>query len=253
MKITYLGTGTSQGIPVIGSKDPVCLSDDVRDKRLRVALKIEVDDKCFVIDCGPDFRQQMLQHKVETIDALLFTHEHADHTAGLDDIRPYYFKQGSFDVYLTQRVLASVQKRFYYMFTAQKYPGAPSLNIHLFEDDAFNVKGVEVLPIPVSHGFNWPVTGFRIQNFAYITDMKEYTDDTIRRLQGVKVLTVNALRKEVHHSHLNLDEALEFIEKVKPEKAYLTHISHKMGFHADLEAELPEHIKPAYDGLSIEI
>lgn len=253
MKVTYLGTGTSQGVPVIGSEHPVCLSDYPRDKRLRVSLKIEVKGKCFVVDCGPDFRQQMLQNNVASIDALLFTHEHADHTAGLDDIRPYYFKQGSFDVYLTQRVLSSIKKRFYYMFAEQKYPGAPSLNIHLFKDEAFYIKGVEVLPIPVSHGFNWPVTGFRIKDFAYITDMKAYTEDTLHRLKGVKVLTVNALRKESHHSHLNLDEALEFIEKVKPQQAYLTHISHKMGFHADLERELPKHIKPAYDGLCINV
>ena len=253
LKVTFLGTGTSQGIPVIGSKHPVCHSEDPKDKRLRVSVLVQVDDLNFVIDCGPDFRQQMLSNPVERLDAILFTHEHSDHTVGLDDIRPYFFKQGDIPVFAHERVMRSLQKRFDYIFSSEnKYPGAPSVQEHLITNETFNVKGVNVIPVNVMHN-RVQVFGFRIRDFAYITDAKTVEEEEISKLKGVDVLVVNALRKEPHHSHFNLEEALEFIEKINPKKAYLTHISHLLGFHEEVQAQLPPNVFLAYDNLQIEI
>lgn len=253
LKVTFLGTGTSQGIPVIGSKHPVCRSEDPKDKRLRVSVLVEVEDFNFVIDCGPDFRQQMLSNSVDRVDAILFTHEHSDHTVGLDDIRPYFFKQGDIPVYAHERVMKSLQKRFDYIFSSEnKYPGAPSVQEHLITNEAFNVDGVRVLPVEVMHN-RLQVFGFRIRDFAYITDAKTIEPQEINKLKGVDVLVVNALRKEPHHSHFNLEEALEFIRQINPERAYLTHISHMLGFHEEVQAELPPNVFLAYDNLKIEI
>ena len=253
LKVTFLGTGTSQGIPVIGSNHPVCRSSDPKDKRLRVSVLVEVDELNIVIDCGPDFRQQMLSNRVEKLDAILFTHEHSDHTVGLDDIRPYFFKQGDIPVYAHQRVINSLEKRFDYIFDSEnKYPGAPSVQEHVIDNTPFSVKGVKVVPIDVMHN-RVQVFGFRINAFAYITDAKTIEKAERGKLKGVEVLVVNALRKEPHHSHFNLEEALEFIAEVQPKKAYLTHISHLLGFHEEVQAQLPPNVYLAYDNLQIEI
>lgn len=253
MKVTFLGTGTSQGIPVIGSTHPVCLSEDPRDKRLRVSVLIEVEGTQIVIDCGPDFRQQMLTNPIDRLDAILFTHEHSDHTAGLDDIRPYFFKQGDIPVFAHQRVMESLRKRFDYIFASEnKYPGAPSVREMVIENAAFKVGNHQVVPINVMHN-RVQVFGFRIGEFAYITDAKTIEEEEAEKLKGVDVLVVNALRKEPHHSHFSLEEAVQFIQKINPKKAYLTHISHVMGFHAEVQASLPENIFLAYDNLQITI
>ncbi|MDG1573023.1 MBL fold metallo-hydrolase [Robiginitalea sp. M366] len=254
MKITFLGTGTSQGVPVIGSDDPVCLSEDPRDKRLRVSVLVQVKGQNLVIDCGPDFRQQMLSNPIPRLDAILFTHEHADHTAGIDDIRPFFFRQGDIPIYAHPRVVASLQKRFDYIFADQnRYPGAPAVRIHEVErGHPFRIGKQLITPVEVWHN-RLQVFGFRIGDFAYLTDMKTIEPEEERHLEGLKVLVVNALREEPHHSHLNLEEALAFIDRVAPEAAYLTHISHKLGFHARVEERLPAHVHLAYDNLTLTI
>jgi phosphoribosyl 1,2-cyclic phosphate phosphodiesterase len=253
LKITILGTGTSQGIPVIGSDHPVCLSTDPKDKRQRVSALIETNGKTLVIDCGPDFRNQMLSNNVKHLDALLFTHEHADHTAGLDDLRPFYFRQGFLHCYMTARVLNSLKERFGYIFaTENRYPGVPDLDITLFDTDSFLIDDIKVTPILADHGF-LPVHGFRIENFAYMTDVKTITTTELEKLSGLDVLIINVLRDEPHKTHLNKKEALELIEVLKPKKTYFTHISHHLGFHAAVEKTLPENVHLAYDNLVINI
>ncbi|MBU2951984.1 MBL fold metallo-hydrolase [Tamlana agarivorans] len=253
MKITFLGTGTSQGIPIIGSDHPVCKSSNPKDKRLRVSVLIESSGYNYVIDCGPDFRYQMLRAECERIDAIIFTHEHSDHVMGLDDIRPFYFKQGNISIYAHKRVLKALKQRFDYIFaTKNKYPGAPSLNVHRIKNKSFRLCEEVVVPIKGMHA-DLEVFGYRFNEFAYLTDMKFVSEKEIEKLKGVKVLVVNALRIEPHHSHFNLEEALSFIEKVNPEKAYLTHISHLLGFHDDVEKTLPDHVSLAYDGLELTI
>ena len=253
MEVTFLGTGTSQGIPVIGSNHPVCLSDDPKDKRLRVSVLVQIEGLNIVVDCGPDFRQQMLDNDIAHLDAILFTHEHSDHTVGLDDIRPFFFKQGDIPVFAHQRVMNSLQKRFDYIFASEnKYPGAPSVRENIIENKAFEVRGLDVMPINVMHN-RIQVFGFRVRDFAYITDAKTIEKEELEKVKGVDVLVINALRKEPHHSHFNLEEALEFIDKVGPDRAYLTHISHLMGFHQEIQNELPENVFLAYDNLKIKI
>lgn len=253
LKITFLGTGTSQGIPIIGSKHPVCLSDNIKDKRLRVSIMVEWDDYKYIVDCGPDFRQQMLRTNTDRIDGILFTHEHADHTMGLDDIRPFVFRQGDMPIYLHERVFRSLEKRFDYIFeTKNKYPGAPSVEVNLIENTPFFLKTLKVLPINVMHN-KLQVFGFRFKNFAYLTDMKTIEAEEIKKLQGLDALVVNALRIEPHESHLNLEEALNFISSVKPKKAYLTHISPLLGFHDEVERILPKNVFLAYDNLQLNL
>ena len=253
MKITFLGTGTSQGIPVIGSNHPVCLSTNIKDKRLRVSVLIEWNTFTYVIDCGPDFRQQMLNVSCKKLDGIIFTHEHADHTAGLDDIRPFFFRQGDIPIYAHKRVVSELKRRFDYIFTTEnKYPGAPSVSINTIENKPFKVENIEVIPINGMH-HKLQVFGFRFEKFAYLTDMKTVADEEITKLQNLDVLVVNALREEAHISHFNLDEALHFIKKVNPKKAYLTHISHLLGFHDDVQQKLPENVFLAYDNLQITI
>lgn len=253
MKVTFLGTGTSQGIPVIGSKHPVCLSTNPKDKRLRVSVLVEWDNQTVIIDCGPDFRMQMLNNNVERLDAIFLTHEHNDHTAGLDDIRPFFFRQGDIPLFAHKRVLKGLQKRFDYIFeTENKYPGAPGVIQNELENKPFDFHGKKVIPINFQHN-RLQVFGFRLEDFAYLTDLKSIEDEETEKLHGVKVLVVNALRIEPHHSHFNLEEALEFIKKVQPQKAYLTHISHLMGFHDEVQAQLPENVFLAYDNLKITI
>ncbi|CAM3892011.1 MBL fold metallo-hydrolase [Flavobacterium jumunjinense] len=254
IKVYFLGTGTSQGIPVIGSNHSVCLSKDQKDKRLRVSVWIHSDDFSVVIDCGPDFRQQMLQSKCETIDALLITHEHADHTAGLDDIRPFYFKQGDIPVYAHERVLKNLEKRFDYIFALEnRYPGAPAILANeVKENENFKVKNYLIEPINALHG-SLQVFGYKIKGFVYLTDIKTIEEDQIYKIKKCKVLVINCLREEPHNTHFNLEEALDFISLVQPEKAYLTHISHLLGFHEEVQQKLPKDVYLAYDNLEISI
>jgi len=252
LKVYFLGTGTSQGIPVIGSDHPVCKSTDSKDKRLRVSVWLRWEDYSFVIDCGPDFRQQMLAANCHKVDGIVFTHEHADHTAGLDDIRPFNFRQGVMPIYAHQRVLEDMRSRFGYVFeTVNKYPGAPSVKtIEIVNDEPFLLGNKTVIPVDVMHG-DLQVFGYRIDDFAYLTDVKTIEAAEMDKLKNLKVLVVNALREEPHFSHFNLQEALDFIALVKPEKAYLTHISHILGFHEEVQKRLPENVFLAYDNLEI--
>lgn len=251
MEVIFLGTGTSQGIPIIGSDHPVCLSDDPKDKRLRVSVMITWDEYTYIVDCGPDFRQQMLTNKVSRIDGIVFTHEHADHTMGLDDIRPFFFRQGDIPIYAHPRVLKALRTRFDYIFSSEnKYPGAPSVVEHQLANQPFTLGNLEVVPINTMHN-RLQVFGFRFNDFAYLTDVKTIEPEEQQKLIGVKVLVINALRIQPHHSHFNLEEALSFIEEVKPQRAYLTHISHMLGFHAEVEKQLPENVFIAYDNLKI--
>ncbi|WP_298137492.1 MBL fold metallo-hydrolase [Flavobacterium sp.] len=254
MKVYFLGTGTSQGIPVIGSHHSVCLSDDLKDKRLRVSVWIHDEEKSIVIDCGPDFRQQMLTSKCQKVDAILFTHEHSDHTSGLDDIRPFNFRQGEIPIFAHQRVLENLKKRFDYIFeTENKYPGAPSVkSIEVVNNQNFSIENFSIIPINASHG-NLQVFGYRINDFAYLTDVKTIESEEIQKLKGLKVLVINALREEQHHSHFSLQEALDFVTLIQPQKAYFTHISHLLGFHEEVQKKLPENVFLAYDNLEITI
>lgn len=253
MKVTFLGTGTSHGIPVINSSHPVCLSSDKRDKRLRVSILIEWGKYSYVIDCGPDFRYQMLRAHVNQINGILFTHEHADHVAGLDDIRPFVFQMGAMPIYAHQRVLDDLTKRFSYIFEEKnKYPGAPRIIKNNVGNSPFRLEDMTVIPIEVMHG-SLPVLGYRFKDFAYLTDVKTIQAKEKEKLKNLKVLVINALRNESHYSHLNLEEALSLIDELKPERTYITHISHKLGFHTEVEKTLPKNVFLAYDGLILEI
>jgi phosphoribosyl 1,2-cyclic phosphate phosphodiesterase len=253
MKITFLGTGTSQGIPMIANNDPVCLSEDSRDKRLRSSVMISWEEYTYIIDCGPDFRQQMLRENVQSINGVLFTHEHSDHTAGIDDLRPYTYQMGEVPVYASERVLDNLKTRFAYIFaTENRYAGAPKLQEHVITNEPFELGGLKVTPIEVMHG-NLPITAFRFGNIAYITDLKTMSDSEKKKLENLDVLIVNALRIEEHPTHLNLEEALSFVEEIQPKKAYFTHISHKLGFHAEVEKMLPKNVFLSYDGMEIKL
>jgi len=253
LKIIFLGTGTSQGIPIIGSKDPVCLSADKKDKRLRSSVFIDYKNTQIVIDCGPDFRQQMLTNNIDNVDAILFTHEHSDHTAGIDDIRPFCHKKGAMPIYAHPRVLKNLEQRFDYIFTKEnRYIGAPSVISHKVLNRDFNVNSVVIKPIIIGHG-NIDILGFLIDKFAYLTDVKTISDTEKIKLKNVDILVVNALRIAKHPTHFNLQEALKFIKDVNPKKAFLTHISHKLGFHKVVEKDLPKNVFLAYDNLIINV
>ena len=253
MKITFLGTGTSQGIPMIGSNDPVCLSHNSKDKRLRSSIMISWDDNRYIIDCGPDFRQQMLRENIQAINGVLFTHEHSDHTAGIDDLRPYTYKMGEVPIYAQERVIESLKIRFSYIFeTENRYAGAPKLIENIIDSNSFMLNEVQVTPIAVMHG-KLPITGYRFGNVAYITDLKTMSDHEKKKLENLDVLIVNALRITAHPTHLNLEEAISFVNEIKPKKAYFTHISHKLGFHEEVEKILPENVFLSYDGLEIKL
>ena len=254
LSVTFLGTGTSQGIPIIGSTHPVCLSSNEKDKRLRVSVLLSWKQFNYVIDCGPDFRQQMLRQHVNRLDGILYTHEHSDHTAGLDDIRPYFFRQGNIPLFAHSRVVASLKKRFDYIFEEKnKYPGAPTVDINLVKNnEPFSIGDTLVTPINVMHN-KVQVFGYRVGDFTYLTDVKTIAPEELEKIKGSKVVVVNALRIEPHISHFNLEEALAFIDLIQPEKAYLTHISHLLGFHDEIEKSLPSNVHLAYDNLTITI
>ncbi|WP_345237528.1 MBL fold metallo-hydrolase [Hymenobacter saemangeumensis] len=255
MKVTFLGTGTSSGVPMIGCSCAVCRSLDYRDKRLRVSVHIETEGRSLVIDSGPDFRQQMLRAGVTHLDALLFTHEHKDHTAGLDDIRAFNFRQQQdMPLYAEPRVLRQLQQEFAYIFAEHKYPGIPRVILNAIEhDDApFDVLGLRVQPLRALH-HRLPVLGFRIGGFCYLTDANFLSPETLEQLRGAEVIVLNALRREQHISHFTLAQAIEILEEVKPARAYLTHISHQLGRHAEVEQELPSWIRLAYDGLQVQV
>lgn len=251
MKITFLGTGTSQGVPVIACDCAICQSIDSRDKRLRSSVMIEINDKVLVIDTGPDFRQQMLRAKVHRLDAVLFTHEHKDHIAGLDDIRSFnWLYKKPMDIYAEQRVIKALQLEYSYVFAEYKYPGIPEMNIHKIDEKTFFIEDIEIIPIRALH-YKLPVLGFRIGDFAYITDANSIPEAEFEKLKGLKVFVLNALRKKEHLSHFNLDQAVEIAKKVNAEQSYFTHISHLMGFHEQINAELPKSMQLACDELTI--
>lgn len=253
MTITFLGTGTSQGVPVIGCSCEVCNSLDYRDKRLRSSVHIEVNHQSFVIDTGPDFRQQMLRENINRLDAILFTHAHRDHTAGLDDVRAYNFLQNIvMPVYGTQQTLDQLKNDFAYIFDETHYPGLPRLDLHPITNTPFSINGVEVTPLPVMH-LRLPVSGFRMGDFSYITDANFISDETYKKLEGTKILVLNALQQEPHISHFTLQQAIEVAKKVNADKTYFTHLSHKMGLHAAVSKSLPENIHFACDGLSLQM
>jgi phosphoribosyl 1,2-cyclic phosphate phosphodiesterase len=253
LKITFLGTGTSQGVPVIACNCEVCTSADHRDKRLRTSVLIGAEEKVVVIDSGPDFRYQMLRAKVQHLDAIVFTHEHKDHTAGLDDIRAFNYKQqGPVDVYANLRVQEALKREFFYIFDRFKYPGIPQLTLHTISNEPFNIGKLRFIPIEVMH-YKLPVLGFRINDFTYITDAKTVSETEKEKIKGSKILVINALQKQEHISHFTFDEAIAFAESIGAEKTYLTHISHRLGKHADVSSILPPNVELAYDGLQITI
>ena len=251
MKITFLGTGTSQGIPLIACGCEVCTSSNPKDNRLRVSVMIEVDGKNIVIDSGPDFRQQMLRENVKTLEAVVFTHEHKDHVAGLDDVRAFnYFSGKHMDVYANEQVQVALKREFHYVFSGDNYPGIPRINVHTIDTAPFDVSGVKFIPIQVLH-YQLPVLGFRVNDFTYITDANFISDEEIEKIKGTKVLVLNALRRAKHISHFTLEEALELVKKINPKKAYFTHISHQLGLHDEVSKELPGNVELAYDGLQV--
>ena len=253
MKITFLGTGTSQGVPIIACKCEVCLSADEKDKRLRTSIMIEEKGKRFVIDTGPDFRQQMLREKVDSLEAIIFTHEHKDHLAGIDDVRAFnYIQKRKMDVYASVRVQEAIIREIPYAFTEEKYPGVPEIILHKIENKNFSIEGVEFIPIEVMH-HKLAVFGFRINDFTYITDANFISEKEKKKISGSKVLVLNALRRETHISHFTLDEAIALAKELKAETTYFTHISHQLGLHDQVSKELPPHIKLAYDGLKIDL
>jgi phosphoribosyl 1,2-cyclic phosphate phosphodiesterase len=253
LRITFLGTGTSQGIPVITCGCEVCRSDDPRDNRLRVSILMETGDKTIVIDSGPDFRYQMLRAKVKDLDAIVYTHEHKDHVAGLDDIRPFnYMLRKNIDIYATTQVQQALKREFSYIFAEIVYPGTPKINVHTIGNENFKIGKTEFVPLDIMH-YKLPILGYRIGDFTYLTDVKTVPQSTINKIRGTKILVVNALQREEHISHFTLAEALAFAAEIGAETTYFTHISHNLGKHADVEKELPSNIRLAYDGLSIEI
>lgn len=253
MIITFLGTGTSQGIPVIACKCDVCKSLDFRDKRTRTSVHLAIENKSFIIDSGPEFRHQVLREGIDALDALIFTHEHKDHTAGLDDVRAFNFvHQKEMPIYARQQVVDQIKKEFAYAFTEKRYPGTPNIKVHIIENVPFFIDGIEWIPINVFH-HKLPVFGFRVQDFTYITDANRIEAEEKEKIKGSKILVLNALQQNHHLSHFSLDEALAIIEEIAPEKAFLTHLSHKMGSTKEVTKLLPPNVELAYDGMKVRI
>lgn len=253
MTVTFLGTGTSQGVPVIGCNCEVCTSLDFRDKRLRTSVHLAVDGLSVVIDSGPDFRQQMLREGIGRLDALIFTHEHKDHTAGMDDVRAFNFKQqADIPVYARKKVLEQLKQEFSYVFVNKGYPGVPQIATNQIDNSPFVIENTLFTPIEVLH-YKLPVLGFRIKDFTYITDANYISPEEMEKIKGSKVLVINALQQEDHISHFKLSQALQVIDAIRPERAYLTHISHRMGLHKEVSEMLPNHVMLAYDGMKIKL
>lgn len=253
MKITFLGTGTSQGVPVITCGCIVCASNDHRDKRLRTSVLLETGDKTIVIDSGPDFRYQLLRAQVKDLDAIVYTHEHKDHIAGLDDIRPFnYLLHKNIDIYATDRVQAALKREFSYIFTDAKYFGIPQINMHTVTDENFNIGETTFIPLDIMH-YKLPILGYRINDFTYITDAKTISESSIEKIKGTKILVINALQIQEHISHFTFEEAIAFAERIGAETTYFTHISHNLGLQEEVERNLPPNIRLAYDGLVIEV
>jgi phosphoribosyl 1,2-cyclic phosphate phosphodiesterase len=251
VKITFLGTGTSQGVPVIACECPTCMSTDPHDNRLRTSLLLESEGITLLFDAGPDFRQQMLREKVRKLDAILITHEHKDHIAGMDDVRAFNYKsQDAVDIYAEERVQKAIKREFSYVFSEYQYPGIPRMRLNDIPDYNFTIKGTVITPVRVRH-MNMEIYGFRIGDFAYITDANYIPEQSKEKLFGVKYLVINALRKEKHISHFSLREAIDFIREISPRKAFITHISHQMGLHKNVSEELPPGIMLGYDGLNL--
>jgi phosphoribosyl 1,2-cyclic phosphate phosphodiesterase len=253
VEVTFLGTGTSQGVPVIACHCRVCQSNDSKDKRLRSSIMIEINKQIIVIDTGPDFRQQMLREHVDNVDAILFTHEHKDHTAGLDDIRSFnYIKQKPMDVYAEERVQHSLMKEFAYIFAEKKYPGIPQIKLHTISDKEFKIDELVIVPIRAMH-YRLPVLGFRIGDFTYLTDTNYISEEAKEKIVGSKYIAVTGLRKQKHISHFSLSEALTLLDELSPKHGYITHCSHQLGTYEEIQKELPAHVMLAYDGLKITV
>lgn len=255
MKLTFLGTGTSSGVPMIGCSCPVCRSLDYRDQRLRVSVHLEAAGRSLVIDTGPDFRQQMLRARISQLDGILYTHEHKDHTAGLDDVRAFNFRQQQeMPIFAEPRVIEQLKREFAYVFAEHKYPGVPQVSLHPIADDQqpFDALGLAVQPLRALH-YKLPVLGFRIGDLAYLTDANRLPASTMAQLRGADTIVLNALRHEPHISHFTLSEAVAILQELKPRRAYLTHISHQLGRHHEVEATLPPWVRLAYDGLVVEV
>ncbi len=252
MKLILTGTGTSQGVPVITCNCDVCRSDNPKDKRLRTSAVYINNGNTIVIDAGPDFREQMLRHNIQKIDAVLITHQHHDHIGGMDDLRPFIFRQKEpMEIYAGIETIKSIRKKYYYAFEDTPYPGAPSFNVNQIQNSAFTINGQKIIPVFASHA-GMPVWGFRLGNIAYLTDIKCIEPSETEKIKNLDILVINALRQHEHHSHFTLEEALELISELNPGKAYLTHISHDMGKHEDVSKLLPENVFLGFDGLVIE-
>ena len=253
MIVTILGSGTSQGVPVIGCQCPVCQSKDPRDKRLRTSILIETDVVTVAVDAGPDFRQQMLRENVTKLDAVLISHEHKDHIGGLDDLRPFIFRQERpMTLYVADTALPEIKREYSYAFDEHPYPGAPTYDIHRLDETPFDIGDLHIVPIKLKH-YTLTCYAFRIGNFAYVTDLSEISEEAIEKLMGVKYLIIEALQKKKHYSHLTLDEAIAIAQRVGAEKTWFTHCSHSMGLAADINRELPGGMMLAFDGMKIEI
>jgi phosphoribosyl 1,2-cyclic phosphate phosphodiesterase len=253
MKVTFLGTGTSQGIPVIACDCRVCISENPKDNRLRTSILIEANNQTIVIDTGPDFRQQMLRENVQKLDAIVFTHQHKDHVAGMDDIRAFNYKfKKDMDIYCTAEVEEALIREFPYVFSSYKYPGVPEIKVHNIKNEPFNINGIELIPIEGLH-YKLSVFGYRVKDFVYLTDVSFVSEREKEKMKGAEVIVLDALRKTPHISHFTMEQAVELLEELKPKQGYLIHISHLMGMHNEVVDELPNFIKPAHDGLVLSL